>query len=70
MAEIQVTDETFVKEVVQRTEPVLQVSTPTSGSCRMLSPIIGESYEGCAGKARVATIDADRQGAPVSRYGG
>ena len=55
MSEIQLTDDSFDKEVVQSDAPVLvDFWAPWCGPCRMLSPVIEELSKEYTGKVKVA----------------
>ncbi len=69
MSEIQLTDDTFDKDVVQSPEPVLvDFWAPWCGPCRMLSPVIEEISKEYTGKVRVAKINTDEHPNAASRY--
>lgn len=69
MSEIQLTDDTFDKDVVQSPEPVLvDFWAPWCGPCRMLSPVIEELSKEYTGKVRVAKINTDEHPNAASRY--
>ena len=69
MTEIQLTDETFDKEVVDSSQPVLvDFWAPWCGPCRMLAPVIEEISKEYTGKIRVAKIYTDEHPNSASRY--
>lgn len=69
MSEIQLTDDTFEKDVLQSSEPVLvDFWAPWCGPCRMLAPIIEEISKEYTGKARVAKINTDEHPNAASRF--
>ena len=69
MSEIQLTDDTFDKDVVQSPEPVLvDFWAPWCGPCRMLAPVIEEISKEYTGKVRVAKINTDEHPNAASRY--
>ena len=69
MAEIQLTDDSFDKEVVQSAEPVLvDFWAPWCGPCRMLAPVIEELSKEYTGKVKVAKINTDDHPNAASRF--
>ncbi len=68
-AEIQLTDESFDKDVLQSPEPVLvDFWAPWCGPCRMLAPLIEEISKEYAGKVRVAKMNTDEHPNAASRF--
>ncbi|EQD37125.1 thioredoxin [mine drainage metagenome] len=60
MGIIDVTDETFEKEVLKSDLPVIiDVWAPWCGPCRMYSPIIEETAKDYDGKIKFAKVNAD-----------
>lgn len=69
MAEIQLTDDTFDKDVLQNDKPVLvDFWAPWCGPCRMLAPVIEELAKEYTGKISVAKINTDEHPNAASRY--
>lgn len=69
MAEIQLTDDTFDKDVLQNEKPVLvDFWAPWCGPCRMLSPVIEELAKEYTGKISVAKMNTDEHPNAASRY--
>lgn len=69
MAEIQLTDDTFDKDVLQNEKPVLvDFWAPWCGPCRMLAPVIEELAKEYTGKVSVAKINTDEHPNAASRY--
>ena len=69
MVEIQLTDDTFDKDVVQSAEPVLvDFWAPWCGPCRMLAPVIEELAKEYTGKVKVGKINTDEHPNAASRF--
>lgn len=69
MAEIQLTDDNFEKEVLQSAEPVLvDFWAPWCGPCRMLTPIVEELATEYSGKAKVAKLNTDESPNAATRF--
>ena len=69
MAEIQLTDDTFDKEVLESAQPVLvDFWAPWFGPCRMLTPIIEELAKEYAGKVKVAKLNTDEHHNAPGRF--
>lgn len=60
MSVVQVTDDTFDKEVIKSAVPVLvEFWAPWCGACVAISPVIDELAPEYKGKAKIAKLDVD-----------
>lgn len=69
MAELQLTDATFKKEVLESSKPVLvDLWAPWCGPCRMLGPVVEELAAEYAGKAVVGKLNTDENSDTMAAY--
>lgn len=68
-AELQLTDDSFEKEVLQSPFPVLvDFWAPWCGPCRMLAPIVEELAKEYAGKVKVGKLNTDDNPNAATRF--
>lgn len=69
MAELNLTDASFKKEVLESTKPVLvDLWAPWCGPCRMLGPVVEELAAEYAGKAVVGKLNTDENSDTMTAY--
>ncbi|MFI5346293.1 MAG: thioredoxin [Elusimicrobiota bacterium] len=69
MAELQLTDASFKKEVLESDKPVLvDLWAPWCGPCRMLSPVVDELAADFAGKVVVGKLNTDENSETMTAY--
>ncbi|HAM34657.1 MAG TPA: thioredoxin [Elusimicrobia bacterium] len=69
MAELELTDATFQREVLESPQPVLvDFWAPWCGPCRMLAPVIKELSEEYQGRVRVAKLNTDEHSNAAGTY--
>ncbi len=67
---VHVTDESFEREVLKSSEPVLvDYWADWCGPCKMIAPVLDQIAEEYAGKIRVAKLDIDKNPNTPPRYG-
>ncbi|MBI2385420.1 MAG: thioredoxin [Elusimicrobia bacterium] len=69
MAELNLTDASFRKEVLESSKPVLvDLWAPWCGPCRMLGPVVEELAAEYAGKAVVGKLNTDENSDTMTVY--
>ncbi|TBR17569.1 thioredoxin [bacterium] len=69
MSELQLTDDTFDKEVLTGPQPVLvDFWAPWCGPCRMLAPVVEELAKEYAGKVKVGKLNTDDNPNAATRF--
>ena len=70
MPVVELTQDNFQEEVLERSEPVLVDFTATwCGPCQMMAPIVEELAEEFAGQVVMGRLDVDQNGPLASQYG-
>ncbi len=70
MAEIQLTENNWEKEVLNSDIPVLvDFWAPWCGPCRMVAPIVSEIAEEYEGKLKVGKLNTDEEPGIAVKYG-
>lgn len=66
----EVTDQTFDRDVLQSSEPVLvDFWAPWCGPCRMVAPIVEELADEYAGRVKFVKLNTDENPSTAARYG-
>ena len=69
MAQLQLTDSSFEKEVLQTNVPVLvDFWAPWCGPCRMIAPILDEISKEYGEKVKIAKLNTDENQGAAARY--
>lgn len=67
---LDITDQTFDKEVLKSTLPVLlDLWAPWCGPCRMVSPVVESLADNNKGKLKFCKINVDENQKTASKYG-
>ena len=70
MPVIELTQDNYQKEVLERAEPVLVDFTATwCGPCRLMAPIVEQLAEEFQGSVAVGKLDIDQSAALAGQYG-
>ena len=70
MAELKITRENFVNEVMKSDIPVLiDFWAPWCGPCRMMGPIIEQMADEYEGKVKVGKVNVDEEGELSQAFG-
>ena len=69
MAQLQLTDSSFEKEVLQTNVPVLvDFWAPWCGPCRMIAPILDEISKEYGEKVKIAKLNTDEHQGAAARF--
>jgi thioredoxin 1 len=69
MAEIELNEENFDKEVIKSSQPVMvDFWAPWCGPCRMMSPVVEELATKYSGKAKIGKLNTDDNPNIASEY--
>jgi thioredoxin 1 len=69
MAEVKLTGENFMAEVIESEVPVLvDFYADWCGPCKMLAPVVAQLAEEYAGKAKIAKANVDEQMELASKF--
>jgi len=69
MAEIELNEENFDKEVIKSSQPVMvDFWAPWCGPCRMMAPVVEELASKYSGKAKIGKLNTDDNPNIASEY--